>query len=231
MTENGTLNAQHELNDQPWAYMATPVPATLDAWIPPDALRVEDVEQPVWVYSDAIQDPVQILTDLDGAPNLKGGPMQEFLMVIAPSDRGPRTIEGGQGNDTMVADGVKTAQMLAFLSDHPEDVSVLALDPLYMAFVGWVEGGSAFMPGEQPSHLFVFHSNNGQDRIFNFHPETDRLQIERGLNGSDIVDLPSLKQHLVIDGDNLTLHLGQGHSVTLVGVDIDRLSPANVEWL
>ena len=80
-------------------------------------------------------------------------------------------------------------------------------------------------------NVFAFHNNSGKDRIFNFHAATDKIQIDAGINGSNITNLSSLIQHITISGDNLSIDLGNNNTVTLVGVDIAGLSAGNIVFV
>ena len=80
-------------------------------------------------------------------------------------------------------------------------------------------------------NIFELQSGNGHDSIFNFHASSDKLEIHRGLNGSDIRDTASLASHIHVSGNDVSFDLGGGNSVTLVGVDVGHLSEANLTWV
>ena len=69
------------------------------------------------------------------------------------------------------------------------------------------------------------------DDFFNFHATTDKLQIEREINGSGIHDIETLVQHVTVDGNNVMIDFGGGNSVTLVGVDVSNLTSTNIDWV
>lgn len=80
-------------------------------------------------------------------------------------------------------------------------------------------------------NTFELQSGNGHDLIFNFHASSDKLEIHRGLNGSDIRDTASLASHMHVSGNDVSFDLGGGNLVTLVGVDVGHLSEANLTWV
>jgi len=78
---------------------------------------------------------------------------------------------------------------------------------------------------------FEIHSSNGNDLILNFHASSDKIILDSGVNGSDIIDATSLFSHMTTVGSNVTFDLGLGNSITLVGVDVSSLMTSDFVFI
>jgi hypothetical protein len=66
----------------------------------------------------------------------------------------------------------------------------------------------------------VFNGGGGQDVVLDFHPGSDLLQIASNINGLPVSSPADLAGNVSSDVDgNAVLDLGNGDTVTLVGVD------------
>lgn len=156
---------------------------------------------------------------------LSGGAGNDFIFGGGYPDIGTNVMDGGTGNDILVAGGHKTSQFAQYLASNPFTPSTPIND-----FTSIAQSVADNSTGRS-YNVFAFHSNGGKDSIFNFHASTDKIQIDAGINGSNIANLSSLIQHITISGDNLSIDLGNQNSVTLVGVDIAGLSASNVVFV
>ena len=156
---------------------------------------------------------------------LSGGAGNDFIFGGGYPDIGTNVMDGGTGNDILVAGGHKTSQLAQYLASNPFTPNSPIND--FTSIAQSVPDNSA----GRSYNVFAFHNNSGNDRIFNFHASTDKIQIDAGINGSNITNLSSLIQHITTSGDNLSIDLGNQNSVTLVGVDIAGLSAANIVFV
>jgi len=156
---------------------------------------------------------------------LSGGAGNDFIFGGGYADIGTNVMDGGAGNDILVAGGHKTGQLSQYLASNPFTPST----PIN-AFTSITQSVADNSVGRS-YNVFAFHNNSGNDRIFNFHVSTDKIQIDVGINGSNITNLSTLIQHTTISGDNLSIDLGNNNTVTLVGVDIAGLSAGNIVFV
>lgn len=166
----------------------------------------------------------------DGSDTLDGNDGDDILVGGGELDRGHNHFNGGSGDDILVAGGGKTHSLDDFLKANPFLSTALTNDAKYASLATLVKG-AVDDSGGGAMNTFELDSDNGHDAIFNFHASSDKLQIHRGLNGSDIQDTASLLRHVDVSGDHVRIDLGSGNSVTLVGVDIEHMSEANLTWI
>lgn len=169
----------------------------------------------------------------DGDDWLHGGSQSDVIGSDSASigadtdDQGNKHINGGAGDDILIAAGQQT---LGFHDRFSSDTSfrlALSADAKYAEVLD-IMNSTVSNTGGTARTVFELHSGSGNDTILNFHTDTDRLQIDRYINNSDIQDLASLIRHIHLSGDTISLELGQGNSVTLVGVDIGHFSADNL---
>lgn len=165
-----------------------------------------------------------------GSNTLKGGVSNDILVAGGADNQGQNHLEGGQGDDIFIAGGAKTQELDDFLSASPSLVSSITADPKYASLSSIIQS-SVNHSGGGATNTFSFQSGSGRDLIYNFHAQTDVLEIHRGLNGSDIQDVESLLHHISVSGNDMTLDLGAGNSIGLIGVDVAHLSAANVTFI
>ncbi len=170
-----------------------------------------------------------VLDGSDGNNTLEGGDGDDILINGGLSDHGQNHLDGGKGDDILVAGGTKTHHLDDYFKTNESVTQIVTTDAKYASLAALVRS-SADDHGNGVENIFGMHSGNGHDRIYNFHADTDKVQVERGINGSDIQDIDTLVKHITVDGNDLTIDFGSGNSVTLVGVDVAHLSAANVEW-
>ena len=171
-----------------------------------------------------------VLDGGDGNNTLDGGSGDDVLVAGGQTNRGQNHLNGGSGDDILVAGGTKTHALDDFLTANPGVSSAISADPKYAGLTTIVRG-AADDTGGGAMNTFELQSGNGHDSIFNFHAQSDHLQIHRGLNGSDIQDVASLSRHIHVSGSDVSIDLGGSNSVTLVGVDVGHLTEANLTWI
>ncbi|MGE5548524.1 MAG: hypothetical protein ACM33T_16580 [Solirubrobacterales bacterium] len=84
------------------------------------------------------------------------------------------------------------------------------------------DAGNDMLTGNKGHDTFVFNSGSGQDVVLDFQKGQDILQIARNINGLAVEKAADLTNHVGQDAHgNAVVDLGQGHTVTLVGVSAD----------
>ena len=167
-----------------------------------------------------------VLEGGSGSDDLSAGSGDDILVGGGSDDVGLNHLDGGAGDDTLVAGGHKTKAFDDFMATHDAVNKTVHTDAKY-ADVASIADDSSTSSVTQVENHFVIHSGNGRDMIFNFHAATDKIVLDRELNGSTIKDAASLMEHLVIDDSIVSLDLGHGNSIILIGVDASSLSEAN----
>jgi Ca2+-binding RTX toxin-like protein len=127
------------------------------------------------------------------------------------------TLAGGAGDDTIY--GGQNYDVLH--GDVGDDLlhGDLGGDDL------WGGAGNDTLVGGGGDDWFHFASESGQDVVQDFNlDDQDQIQIERGVNGTDIVDFASLAGRIAAgpDGDAV-IDLGGGNTIRLVGIDADAV--------
>ncbi len=173
-----------------------------------------------------------VLDGEDGDDVLDGDDGDDILIAGGHTDRGHNSLDGGAGDDVLIAGGAKTLELHDFLESHPEVGDLVRTDAKFAGALSMIDAAPSdgFAVPDLASNIFAFHAGNGNDAIYNFHALGDKIQIDRGMNGSDIMDIDSLVRHINVSGNDMSIDLGQGNSVTLVGVDVAHLSADNVLW-
>jgi hypothetical protein len=170
-----------------------------------------------------------VLDGSDGNDRLEGSDGDDILVGGANTDKGENHLNGGNGDDILVAGGSKTSQLDQFLANHQDIVNSVKSDQK-LTDVAAIINSVTNNTSNSSHNIFDVHSGSGHDQIFNFHAATDKVQLDRGLNGSDIRDINSLLNHIHISGNDLSIDLGGGNSIMLVGVDVSGLSANNVAF-
>ena len=170
-----------------------------------------------------------VLDGNDGNDSLDGGGGNDILIAGGQTDHGANSVDGGAGDDVLIAGGAQTLQLHDFLQSHPEVGDLVRTDARFAGALSLVDATPTGADAAA-TNVFAFHAENGHDAIYNFHALTDKIQIDRGVNGSDITDIDSLVRHINVSGNDMSIDLGHGNSVTLVGVDVAHLSADNVLW-
>ncbi|MDD2759256.1 MAG: hypothetical protein PHH11_03060 [Methylomonas sp.] len=150
------------------------------------------------------------------------------ILIGDNTDQGEHHYDGGNGDDIILAGGRKTSQLEQFFAEHQDIVHSIESDQKLTDVALFINNDAN---NNDVRNIFDIHSRSGHDQIFNFHAATDKVQIDRGLNGSAIHDIDSLLEHIHITGNNLSMDLGDGNSITLVGVDVSGLSANNVDFV
>jgi len=170
-----------------------------------------------------------VLDGSDGSDALEGGDGDDILIAGGQTDHGANTVDGGAGDDILVAGGATTLELHDFFQSHAEVGHLIRSDGRFADLISLVDAAPAGA-NAAATNTFAVHADNGHDLIFNFHAQGDKLQIDRGLNGSDITDVDSLVRHASVSGSDVTIDMGHGNSITLVGVDVAHLSADNIVW-
>lgn len=172
-----------------------------------------------------------VLDGGNGNDTLDGGDGNDVLIAGGQTDHGANSLDGGTGDDILVAGGVKTTELHNFLQSHQEVADAIRADTKLSGLLSLVDAApSGTDATATAANTFAFHSGNGHDSVYNFHALGDKIQIDRGVNGSGITDIASLVEHVTVSGNDVTIDLGQGNSITLVGVDVAHLSADNIVW-
>lgn len=162
----------------------------------------------------------------NGNDHVEGNDGDDVLIGGNSTDSGHNNFVGGAGNDIMVAAGRKTQDFDHLVRNNTELNQAIHADAKYASVADIVDNNGIFSIGQ---NTFEFlNGNSGDDLILNFHVNTDRLVIQRNINGSGIEDEASLLSHVSTYGNDVTVDLGGGNSVTLVGVDATALSHQNI---
>ena len=192
-----------------------------------------DIISNIESISGSVFDDTLIGNDLDnvldggnGSDTLDGGKGSDILIAGGSTDQGENHLNGGMGNDVLIAGGTKTQFLNNLLTQNPDIVSMLLSDPKWGKAQSFVKS-DIDNSGGGVHNVFEFHSASGNDSIYNFHAASDKIQIDSGLNGSNLRDVTSLLQHVSVSGNDLSIDFGGGNSVTLIGVDISALSVNN----
>lgn len=170
-----------------------------------------------------------VLDGSEGNDRLEGSDGDDILIGGGNADKGENHLNGGIGDDVLVAGGSKTKHLEHFLSNHQDVIDTVKTNQKWGS-VASIVNGATDDTGGGVRNVFDVHSGSGHDQIFNFHAATDKVQLDRGLNGSDIRDIDSLSHHIQISGNDLSIDLGGGNTITLIGVDVAGLSANNVAW-
>lgn len=81
------------------------------------------------------------------------------------------------------------------------------------------------MTGGGGADVFVFSSDSGRDRITDFDPIADRIEVEQTINDQLLISAESLLETASTDPfGNAVVSFGAGHSVTLVGLSADLIT-------
>lgn len=178
------------------------------------------------LYGGSVND---VLDGGDGNDALEGGDGDDLLIGGTHTDTGENHLNGGSGDDILIGGGSKTSHLHRYLADH-QDVADSLRTNQKLSSIASIADSATDDTGGGVHNIFAIHSNGGKDQIFNFHAATDKIQLDRDLNGSDIHDIDSLASHIHISGNEVTIDVGNGNTITLVGVDIGELSANNVAW-
>lgn len=171
-----------------------------------------------------------VLDGNDGDDYLDGGSGNDTVVGGGNTDKGENHLNGGNGDDILVAGGGKTSHLARFLAEHQDVNNAIQADQKW-ADIASIANGATDDTGGGAHNIFDIHSNNGNDKVFNFHAATDKIQLDRNLNSSGISDINSLAPHISISGNDLSIDLGNGNTLTLIGVDIAGLSANNIAWV
>ncbi len=162
----------------------------------------------------------------DGNDHVEGNDGDDVLIGGNSTDSGHNHFMGGAGDDIMVASGRKTQDFDDLIQGNTGLNQTIHADAKYASVADIIDNNGVVATGQ---NTFEFQSGStGHDLILNFHVETDRLVIQRNINGSGMEDDASLLNHVSTHGNDVTIDLGEGNSVTLVGVDATGFSLQNI---
>lgn len=106
------------------------------------------------------------------------------------------------------------------------DVASAGVNPLFHYFRNGQSEGRQVTLVTGPD-TFQFTDGSGRDRILDFRPAEDRVQITASLNGQAIASAADMLARLSQSGSDTILDLGSGNTVTIVGVLPTALSATN----
>ena len=158
-----------------------------------------------------------------GASYIGGGKGADTL-VGNLSGLGGNTIEGGQGNDNLVASSTKTEALDTFLDANAGVTSAIDDQRQFAGLRALVDAEAGDAPSVILGDTFVFGDNSGVDYVFNFHAGVDVLQIAAGVNGSSVASAADVLANASQVGDDTYIALGGGNAIILAGVSVADLS-------
>ena len=174
---------------------------------------------PTWNIAPKLSDGTHLnfdsirITSSSGNQTLNGSDINELIHGSSGND----TISGGKGIDILFGgDGDD------ILNGGPGD------DFLYGGNGNdRISGGAGndYLKGNAGSDTFVFGADaGGRDRIGDFRPGTDFLEIKADLNGNGLKSASQVLGTATTDADsNAVLHLGGGVEIVLIGVHASDL--------
>ncbi|EIC21491.1 S8 family serine peptidase [Thiorhodovibrio frisius] len=85
--------------------------------------------------------------------------------------------------------------------------------------------GTDLMRGAAGADRFVFETDSGRDRIADFDPNNDLIEVDQAINGQILAGPSTLLETAFTDAQgNAVINLGAGNQVTLLGLSVDELS-------
>jgi Ca2+-binding RTX toxin-like protein len=174
---------------------------------------------PTWNIAPKLSDGTHLnfdsirITSSSGNQTLNGSDINELVHGSSGND----TISGGKGIDILFGGDGDDG-----LNGGPGD------DFLYGGNGNDRISGSAgndYLKGNAGSDTFVFGADaGGRDRIGDFRPGTDFLEIKSDLNGNGLKSASQVLGTATTDADsNAVLHLGGGVEIVLIGVHASDL--------
>mgnify|MGYP000235062559 CR=1 FL=1 len=157
-----------------------------------------------------------------GNTYLAGGAGADHL-VGALTSAGGNTIDGGLGNDVLVAGGAKTAATVTFLEANADIVSAIEDQRQFAGLRDLVEAEVSEISADV-GDTFVFGASSGYDYVFNFHAGVDAIQIAANVNGTGIATAADVLARATAVGSDTLIDLGGGNAIHLSGVTLDSLS-------
>ncbi len=157
-----------------------------------------------------------------GNTYLAGGAGADHL-VGALTSAGGNTIDGGLGNDVLVAGGAKTAATDTFLEANADIVSAIEDQRQFAGLRDLVEAEVSEISADV-GDTFVFGASSGYDYVFNFHAGVDAIQIAANVNGTGIATAADVLARATAVGSDTLIDLGGGNAIHLSGVTLDSLS-------
>ncbi|HYD99468.1 MAG TPA: calcium-binding protein, partial [Alphaproteobacteria bacterium] len=85
--------------------------------------------------------------------------------------------------------------------------------------------GNDKLDGDEGNDVFVFGPASGQDIVYDFSTDGDRIQIS-GVTG--FTSAANVLSRAVQSGENVLIDLGGGNTITLDGIDRSDLTAANI---
>lgn len=89
-------------------------------------------------------------------------------------------------------------------------------------------GGDDSLEGGMGTDYFVYESGSGNDRIFGFDLNNDKIVISPNINSSSVLTASEIISQATVDpenSDNTIIALGVGdNDITLVGVTLSQLN-------
>jgi hypothetical protein len=174
---------------------------------------------PTWNIAPKLSDGTHLtfdsirITSSSGSQTLNGSDKNELIHGSAGND----TISGGKGIDILFG-----AEGNDILSGGPGDDFLFGGAGNDRISGG---GGNDYLKGNSGSDTFVFGADaGGRDRIGDFRPGTDFLEIKADLNGNGLKSASQIVGTATTDVDsNAVLHLGGGIEIVLIGVQASEL--------
>ncbi|MBK5937915.1 S8 family serine peptidase [Halochromatium roseum] len=86
--------------------------------------------------------------------------------------------------------------------------------------------GNDHLTGGAGADVFIFHDQNGQDRILDFDPTIDRIEVAQSINGQTLTSVEALIETAFNNTfGEAVLTFGVGQTLTLVGISAEQLTP------
>ncbi len=157
----------------------------------------------------------------DGSDTVRGGSGRDTL----DGGSGADTIDGGAGADTITggegADSIIGGSGSDIL-DGGAGADTIIGDGGGDTIIGG--SGDDVLTGGAGHDVFYFEDASGVDQITDFDPSRDVIHIMQDINGTGIDTAEDVLARVSADGlGNTLIDLGNGHMITLQGIDPDSL--------
>lgn len=157
--------------------------------------------------------------------SLFGGDGNDIVMGNAANDgvfgeNGNDRLFGGEGDDTVLGGAGNDA-----LWGNAGDDRMMGGSGDDM-LVGGV--GTDYMTGGTGADAFVFQASGGNDRVIDFETGVDTLVLSSTITGQQITPQDVQSMITTSPGGNAVIDLGDGSSITIVGIDGTGISPNDI---
>ena len=167
-----------------------------------------------------------VYTGSGGSSYVSGGAGADHV-VGSLTSAGGNTVDGGLGNDVLVAGGAKTAATDTFLEANADIVSAIE-DQRQFAGLRDLVDAEVSETSVELGDTFVFGSNSGYDYVFNYHVGVDAIQVAANVNGTGVASAADVLARATSVGSDTLIDLGGGNAIHLSGVALSSLSADDI---